>query len=82
MVLIDNKHPPQDVYAALNSLPADKLLLLQKDLHDRMVRADDWLSNCNHAVIQLMAYANYINEAARLSGQCPAHWSGASRPRS
>jgi len=47
----------------------DKLLLLQKDLHDRMVRSDDCLSNCNQDVIpQLMAYANYINEEARLSG--------------
>jgi len=66
---IDNQHPAQDIYAALSSLSKDKLLLLQKDLHDRMVRSDDCLSNCNQDVIpQLMAYANYINEEARLSG--------------
>jgi hypothetical protein len=72
--LIDNKHPAQDVYAALSSLSKDKLLLLQKDLHDRMVRSDDCLSNCHQDVIpQLMAYANYINEEARLAGST-AYW--------
>ena len=44
---IDNQHPAQDIYAALSSLSKDKLLLLQKDLRDRMVRSDDCLSNCN-----------------------------------
>jgi hypothetical protein len=68
--LIDNQHPAQDVYAALGSLSKDKLLLLQKDLHDRMIRSDDCLSNCNRDIIpQLMAHANYI-EIAPHSGQC------------
>ena len=71
---IDNQHPAQDIYAALSSLSKDKLLLLQKDLHDRMIRSDDCLSNCNRDVIpQLMAHANYINEEARLSGST-AYW--------
>jgi len=30
MPLIDNQHPPEDVYAALTSLPEDKLLLLKR----------------------------------------------------
>ena len=39
-----------------------------------MTRSDDCLSNCNQDVIpQLMAYANYINQEARLSGST-AYW--------